>query len=622
MKQIDKIINQCRTAIHAGVPILYIESDDIGIIDDILRTEKLTKYWSLNTDGQWEHSTECRPDNIFVRNKSLDLGFNWGVNGNGGAGPKTNTSYDQNSFKLPDSDVVMRVKEPIRFILAVRNFNAESPGGFNEVAERVMVKHVSDVVSSRPDDNIRKCVIMLQSPYVSIPRGIEPYVELIEVPKLEDDEIRDIIIDFAKEKGEKPYEALLQPLVVNLRGFNPRKIKDVLNRIYLHCQGLFNIKSEEEGIKMIRSVKEQMLKKEGLLKLKYVDRNAQVSGLDNLTDWLDSRVDLFKDPIKAETQCNLSTPKGILVSGIPGTGKSALANQIGLVFDLPILQFDMGSVLGKYSGESEANMRRVLKLAESMAPCVLWIDEIEKAFSSASSSGDADGGQGKRLFGQFLTWMQEKQEACFIFATANDISALPPEFLRRGRFDQKFFTFMPTKQDSIEIFKGIFRRFNGKSKTFRNILADNNWLTSRLSDLMEYCGKNGKFVTGADVEGIVKDAMFSYYQKFWKGKIDTPQPYVPDIFFTELRHAIDNVQTYGETNMKRIVECLFKLAENQFFPASGSDNLISLKDVDFRNAVLPDFKGKPNGYDEVLHAKIKDEVDFIRKAKGLDKNKY
>ncbi|MDE7190614.1 MAG: AAA family ATPase, partial [Muribaculaceae bacterium] len=250
------------------------------------------------------------------------------------------------------------------------------------------------MINSNEDDDIRKCVIILQSSSVQIPKGLEPYVELIEVPKLKDDEICEIIVDFAKDRGEVPYDNLLQPLIVNLRGFNTRKIKDILNRLYLHCQGLFTIKCEEEGIKLIRTVKEQMLKKEGLLKLKYVDKNTYVSGLDQLTEWLVDRAELFRDPIKAETQWNLSTPKSILVSGVPGTGKSALANQIAMVFDLPILQFDMGSVLGKYSGESEANMRKVLKLAESMSPCVLWIDEIEKAFSSASSSGDSDGGQG------------------------------------------------------------------------------------------------------------------------------------------------------------------------------------------------------------------------------------
>ncbi len=615
MKQIDEIVNRCRTAIHAGVPILYIESDDIGIIDDILHTQKLTEYWHFNFEGdlpQWfrfkEKAVESgtRPTNVFVTNQKLPASFFW----------IGNSQRQNKTFGRADSTFVVKGLKPIikndrnvRYILGVRNFSCDASG------ENALINHVAAVINSNEDDDIRKCVIILQSSSVNIPKGLEPYIELIEVPKLRDNEIRDIIVEFAKEKGETPYDNLLQPLIVNLRGFNIRKIKDVLNRLYLHCQGLFTIKCEEEGIKLIRTVKEQMVKKEGLLKLKYVDKKSSVSGLDQLTDWLVSRADLFRDPIKADTQWNLSTPKGILVSGIPGTGKSALANQIAMVFDLPILQFDMGSVLGKYSGESEANMRKVLKLAESMAPCVLWIDEIEKAFSSASSSGDSDGGQGKRLFGQFLTWMQEKKEACFIFATANDISALPPEFLRRGRFDQKFYTFMPSKQDCIEIFKGIISRFNGKSKPFDDLINNTADFEKYLTELVEFCGANGKFMTGADIEGIVKDAMFSYYRKYWYGNINNPGRYVPEKFMEELRNAVLNVRTYGETDMKRIVECLFKLAENQFSQASSSENLLSFRDVNVKDFSIDEFKGVKNGYDELLRDKIKAETDYIRASR-------
>ena len=608
MKQIDEIVNKCRTAIHAGMPILYIESDDIGIIDDILHTQKLTEYWHFNFEGdlpEWFRfkekavDTGTRPTNIFVTNQKLPATFFW----------IGNSQRQNKAFGRADSTFVVKGLKPlikndrsVRYILGVRNFSCDAS------AENALINHVSSVINSNEDDDIRKCVIILQSSSVQIPKGLEPYVELIEVPKLKDDEICEIIVDFAKDRGE------VQPLIVNLRGFNTRKIKDILNRLYLHCQGLFTIKCEEEGIKLIRTVKEQMLKKEGLLKLKYVDKNTYVSGLDQLTEWLVDRAELFRDPIKAETQWNLSTPKGILVSGVPGTGKSALANQIAMVFDLPILQFDMGSVLGKYSGESEANMRKVLKLAESMSPCVLWIDEIEKAFSSASSSGDSDGGQGKRLFGQFLTWMQEKKEACFIFATANDISALPPEFLRRGRFDRKFYTFMPSKQDCIEIFKGIISRFNGKSKPFDELIRDTSRLEEYLTALLKFCGEHGKFMTGADIEGMVKDAMFSYYRKYWYGHTDRPGNYIPEKFMEELQKAVLNVRTYGETDMRRVVECLFRLAENQFSPASASGNLLSLKDVNVRDFSIGEFKGEKNGYDELLHDKIKAETDYIRSS--------
>lgn len=620
MNQIKHLVNQCRAAINSGMPIIYIESDDIGLVDELLHTGKLAEFWRYNLEeepAKWERFKEkepekgTRPDNIRVSNHRLPSSFFW----------ISNSQRHNKTFSGPDSLVVEGMKpiikneRSVRYIHAVRDFEPD------QASEGTLINHVAAVVNSNEDDDIRKCVILLQSPTVKIPKGLEPYVELIEVIPPDDETIREIIQNFAISKSEKPYEKLMQLLVVNLRGFNPRKIKDVLSRIYLNCQGLFTIKSETEGIKLIREVKQQMLKKEGLLKIKYVDPKTEVSGLARLRDWLETRAELFIDPIKAEKQWNLSIPKGILVSGVPGTGKSALANQISISFrGLPILQFDMGSVLGKYTGESEGNLRKVLRMAEAMAPCVLWIDEIEKAFSSASSSGDSDGGQGKRLFGQFLTWMQEKKEACFIFATANDISALPPEFLRRGRFDQKFYTFMPSRDDCIEIFINMFRRFNGPSKPFDKILSADQKMRRELENILTHCGKKGKFMTGADIEGIVKDAMFAYYQKYWRGKVENPEEYDPEKFYNELLQAVNSVQTYGETDMHRVVECLFNLAKNRFLPASASDNLISLNDVDLKNLEISDFKGKFNGYDEMLHRQIKEEAKFFKESRQNRKN--
>lgn len=612
MKQLDAVIDKCKTAIHAGIPILYIESDDIAIIDDLLHSEEMVRFWTMDADLGWMPSNGRKPDNIYVTNRNLDMSFCWT------GGPDVQKKAES-SLITEGTKPWLKNKKHIPFVIGVRNFLPTRQNEYKEPAEDTLINHVSRIVTSSPDDDIRRCTIILQSPVVSIPKGIESYVEVIDVPKLEDDEIKEIIIAFAKENGEKTYTDLLEQLVVNLRGFTPRKIKEILQRIELECNGIFNIEGEETGINLIRSVKEQMLKKEGLLTLVKTNPDMNVSGLDNITNWIKQRAELFNDPIKTEKLWNLSTPKGILVSGIPGTGKSALANEIAKIFaPLPLLQFDMGSVLGKYSGESEANMRRVLKLAESISPCILWIDEIEKAFSSASSSGDADGGQGKRLFGQFLTWMQEKKAPCFIYATANEINKLPPEFLRRGRFDQKFFTFMPTKEDCIAIVKGNFIRYNRGGKPFSKILS-NPHLDNKLCQFIEFCGQRGKFMIGADIEGIIKDAMFAYYSKYWHGKLNQPESYDFEKFFIEMEEVVIKVQTYGETDMDKIADRLMLLAMSKFSPASTSNNLISLEDVDVRNISIPEYKGTHddnNTYDKLLYDKIKAEVEFIHNKKN------
>ena len=149
-------------------------------------------------------------------------------------------------------------------------------------------------------------------------------------------------------------------------------------------------------------------------------------------------------------------PKGVLLCGIPGCGKSEAAKFTAQILNLPLLKMDIGSLMDKYQGVSEQRMRDALKMAEAMAPCVLWIDELEKGFSGAGSNGDSS--SFKRMFGYLLGWMQDNQKPCFIFATANDIGGLPKEFFRRGRFDGLYAVSPPTAPDCVSVFKSCLER--------------------------------------------------------------------------------------------------------------------------------------------------------------------
>lgn len=612
MRQLDYVINQCKGAIYAGTPIIFLESDDMGLIDDIINNGRVFPFRYNHPDRGWSATPTpgCvgqLPDNIVVVDYDLRRGFeNFG-------NVLTFNNQRRSTYRSPDSDtcyITSKGTEKVNFLMGVRNFRSPDPHRHDSNAEELLNQHVAYCLSAPRHDWIRRCTIILQSPDIYVPRGLENFVEVITVPPLDDEEIGEIIAEEARKRGETPYDSLLKVLVVNLRGFNPRTVRSILGRIDLECNGIFNSETERTGIAIIKAVKSQMLKKEGLLKLKDVDPRRTVSGLDNISAWLNERVELFTDPLMARERWHIEPPKGILVSGIPGTGKSALANKIAGTLGIPLLQFDMGSVLGKFTGESEGNMRRVLRLAESMSPCVLWIDEIEKAFSSASSSGDADSGQGKRLFGLFLTWMQEKTFPCFIFATANDISALPPEFLRRGRFDRKFYTFMPTKDDCVEIFRSIIRSNNtGGAEPF----PAETYSDTYLSEIVEFCGEHGKFMTGADIEGIVDDAKFAYYRRCRRDGAEAAGGiYRPGLFKEELKKAVLDVQTYGETDMEKIVKCLFDLARNRFAPASSS-SLVDIRGVDPQNIVMPPMPERLRGYDRRLYERIKQRVDSLHK---------
>ncbi|MDQ2738765.1 MAG: AAA family ATPase, partial [Actinomycetota bacterium] len=175
---------------------------------------------------------------------------------------------------------------------------------------------------------------------------------------------------------------------------------------------------------------------------------ADVGGLGSLKKWLTKRAGSWLDEAQLY---GLPAPKGVLVTGIPGCGKSLTAKAMASAWSLPLIRMDIGRIFGGLVGESEQNMRNALRTAEAVAPCVLWIDEIEKGFA-AGASGTGDSGTSARVFGTFLTWMQEKTSAVFVMATANNISLLPPEFLRKGRFDEIFFIDLPTTVERKVIF--------------------------------------------------------------------------------------------------------------------------------------------------------------------------
>lgn len=193
-----------------------------------------------------------------------------------------------------------------------------------------------------------------------------------------------------------------------------------------------------------------------------------VGGLDVLKDWLVKRRRAFS---KEARDWGLPKPKGILTAGIPGTGKSLVAKAISAAWQVPCLRFDVASAFGKFVGESEKGLREALNRAEAIAPCVLWIDEIEKAFAGSGSSGDSDGGTTVRVFGQFLTWLQETKAPVFVIATANDPIKLPAELFRAGRFDAIFWVDVPNLQDRLKVLDVLVKKRPKSNTIDKNIIA-------------------------------------------------------------------------------------------------------------------------------------------------------
>ncbi len=253
--------------------------------------------------------------------------------------------------------------------------------------------------------------------------------------------------------------------------------------------------------------KKHIIRKSGVLQFYDVDRGmSTVGGLDNLKGWLDQRGESFSQEAR---EYGLPNPRGVLIVGIPGTGKSLISKCIGHSWGMPVLRMDVGSLFGSLVGQSEANMRKALKTAEALAPCVLWIDELEK--SLGSPSGVSDSGTTARVFGSFLSWMQEKTSPVFVVATANDVSALPPEMLRKGRFDELFFVDLPDASDRANILCIHLDRYNRETPFGDKV---ESW-----EELLE--ATDG--FSGAELEQVVIDAM---YKAFPEGREPTEVDYI------------------------------------------------------------------------------------------------
>ena len=315
-----------------------------------------------------------------------------------------------------------------------------------------------------------------------IPKELEKFVSILEIENMNQEEIEKYILEFGNKNNVKIAKEDIGELSISLKGLTKLEIDHVLNMM---IESKKNISISDRNI--IIKEKGQIIKKSAILELiDFKEKITDIGGLEGLKEWLDSKAKVFRKLDEARAY-GVDTPKGVLLVGMPGCGKSLAAKASARLFNAPLLRLDIGRLLGKYVGESEHNMRVALKTAESISPCILWIDEIEKAFSGIDQSGGASDIT-KRLFGQFLTWLQEKENTVFVVATANDISSFPPEFLRKGRFDEVFFVDFPNEEERERIFE-IHLEKRGKNTEDIDI---------------EKLAKSTEGYCGADIEEIVK----------------------------------------------------------------------------------------------------------------------
>ena len=397
--------------------------------------------------------------------------------------------------------------------------------------------------------------IVFVGPYTKLPIEIEKYITIVNIDLPDRDDLR-IRLRYVAGKDCIINPDLEKFIIDSALGLTDTEA-DLAFRLAKEKVGL----NRPECVQIIANEKEQIIKKSGILDYIPVNMslNETVGGLENLKKWLTLRSKAFE--LKAK-EFGLPEPKGILLLGVPGCGKSLTAKCIASEWKQPLLKLDIGKVFQAEVGSSENNIRQALATAEAIAPCILWIDEIEKGLST--SGGERDGGTNSRVFSTILTWMQEKKKPVFVVATANKIEKLAPELLRKGRFDEIFFIDLPTPEERYNIFKIHLSKFGQNNIKNLDKLVDET-----------------KGYNGAEIEETVKEAMFISYVEN------------PDRRQIEERHLLESaklVVPLARTMYNEIKQLRSKAKDRKARLASLKTNEESI-DIEDTTTPLPFSKG-------------------------------
>lgn len=352
-----------------------------------------------------------------------------------------------------------------------------------------VTRGLRDAIASFKQQSLRKNIILL-SPLAKVPEELATELVVLDFPLPDLSAIGQVLeTQLAQQSVPRLTKTTKEKLTKAALGLT----RDEAEKVYRKAHVMRGHLTEKE-LDVVLSEKKQLIRRNGILE--YIEDDAtldSVGGLDELKRWLCQRSNAFSERAR---EYGLPQPKGMLILGVPGCGKSLIAKTTSQLWGLPLLRLDLGRVYdGSMVGRSEANLRNALKTAESISPAILFIDELDKAFAGSSGSSDSDGGTSSRIFGSFLTWMQEKTSPVFVMATANRIERLPSEFLRKGRFDEIFFVDLPTPDERSEIFKIHLRKRDRDLDRF-----DTNQL-AKVSDGF----------SGAEIEQALISAMYEAF---------------------------------------------------------------------------------------------------------------
>lgn len=415
---------------------------------------------------------------------------------------------------------------------------------FKDIHSYLEDSHIASKVKGLAQKIIQgnDCTLVILSNILVIPKELEKFITILELDYLDTQEIRTVITSFMEDNELDPVrDGLISDFSTAFKGLSEFEIRNLLALAYADDGEL-----TRKDLGLIFEQKQQMIQKAGILEMIPLKESIEdIGGLENLKAWFARKSKVFNHMEEAQS-FGVDMPKGVLIAGLPGCGKSLNAKAAAKLFEVPLLRLDMGRLMGKYVGESEGNLRKAIALAEAISPCVLWIDELEKAFAGIGSGGSGNEVT-TRLFGNFLTWMQEKESATFVVATANNIKDLPPELFRKGRFDEIFYVSLPNDEERKRILEIHLRK-------------------RRPEDLMQInldvLVTKTKGYSGADLEGVVKD-----------GIEDAFSAENPTLTTSHILNAIENTHSLSEIMKEKLEEMEQFYKESKYKNASKGTQL-------------------------------------------------
>lgn len=599
---IQQIVQQL-SFVYGKKPIIYFISEDPDIINKvILEANDIYLYENTKSDDfikTNEFEKACNFIDVFRSKEKYEMDFK-SINGEGPA----KLYYCKNVH--------------LHMMKNGNSYNLEFFSCLTQFLEK----------REKIKDSVRKnrTIMFLSSPELSYFKGLENYIEFIEVPLPNSKDIEQMLNSFFNPESLKNSEDKIKSgfnlLIQSLRGLNASQIQTVCSNAKdvfptLNILTADRLRERWNQIndtfqEQIQHQKEQMVKMNQIIRFVDNQKTADLKGNERILRTVNEVKDIYLDPM---SYVGCSPPKGILMAGVPGTGKSFLAEKIASDMGVALLQLDMGTVMGKYIGESEEKLRRALALAQAVAPCVLFIDELEKAFPTGKDAHEVT----SRLFGYMLWWMQTNTKPIFIYATANDTNKIDSAFLRSGRFDRKFYTFMPSCRECISILKvRLQHRLKDNPKLFEDRLF---YMDAEFERILNSAADCGKFYTGADIESWVNETMISLYQD----KLQRKAVIRAEAFVKSFERAMADTRPYGKTNLNSLVHYWLQVKFNGYLPAG--DEIIHTDDFDLANRPDKEEEGKePSSYfrtsklpekhyDKQMYQVITGEINRLSKSK-------